>query len=80
LENEIVYMGQPPMRVDFLRAIAGVDTDVPFENAIEAELDGVPVRIIGLDELISNKRAVGRPRDLEDAELRGRVRQRAAER
>lgn len=79
-ENEIVYMGQPPMRVDFLRAIAGVETDVLFENAVEAELDGVPVRIIGLDELISNKRAVGRPRDLEDAELLERVRQRAAER
>ncbi len=71
---EVAYMGQPPLRVDFLRSIEGVETEAIFERAVKAEWDGVPVRVIALADLIANKRAVGRKQDVADLEALERVR------
>lgn len=76
--DEVVYMGQPPMRVDFLRTIDGVDAAELFRDAIEAEVDGISIRVISIDHLIRNKRAAGRPVDLLDADFLERVRDRRA--
>lgn len=73
-DSEIAYLGQPPLRVDLLRSIDGVVTDDVLGNAVSATWDGVPVRVIALDDLIANKRASGRARDLADAEALERVR------
>lgn len=35
-------------------------------SAVEARYGEVAVRFIGLDDLLANKRAVGRPKDLAD--------------
>lgn len=72
--DEIVYLGQPPLRVDLLRSIDGVEPERIFANAVLTRLDGVEVRVIGLDDLIANKRAAGRPQDLIDADILERVR------
>lgn len=71
---DIVYMGQPPLRVDLLRTIDGVDPTGLAARAIAAEIDGVPLRVIDLADLIANKRAAGRPQDLIDAAFLDRVR------
>jgi predicted nucleotidyltransferase len=68
--EDVVYFGVNPMRVDILGSASGVDFDGVFARAITTSLDGVTVPIIALADLIANKRASGRPRDLEDcAEL-----------
>ena len=46
-------------------------------HAVETKLDGVPVRVISRDDLIANKRASGRARDLEDVEELERVAKKA---
>ena len=74
--SEIVYMGQPPLRVDILRTIDGVDSADLFARAVATEIDGVPLRVIDLSDLIANKRAVARPQDLVDAAFLERVRAR----
>lgn len=74
--TDVVFMGQPPLRVDFLRSIDGVDAQGLFARAEAGELDGVPIRVIALDDLIANKKAVGRPQDLLDVEFLERVRAR----
>jgi len=38
--------GQPPLRIDLLRAIDGVDAPGLFERAVKATFDGVPVRVL----------------------------------
>jgi len=43
------------------RSFAALATD-----ALVIDLDGIPVRIVSLDDLIAMKRASGRPADLED--------------
>jgi predicted nucleotidyltransferase len=64
--DEIVFFGTSPLRVDLLGSASGVDFDSVYEHAARTTLDGVEVRIISLDDLIANKRASGRPTDLED--------------
>lgn len=75
-EGEVAYLGQPPVRIDLLRTIEGVDLHGLFARAVATTLDGVPLRVISLDDLIANKRAVGRRQDLLDAELLEAVRAR----
>jgi predicted nucleotidyltransferase len=72
--TEVVFMGQPPLRIDLLTSIDGVSERDLFDRAITTELAGVVVRVIGLDDLIANKRAAGRPQDLIDADFLERVR------
>ena len=38
-------------------------------RAIEKTIEGVPVRVISREDLIANKRASGRTKDLADAEI-----------
>ncbi|MEZ4375779.1 MAG: nucleotidyl transferase AbiEii/AbiGii toxin family protein [Polyangiaceae bacterium] len=71
--DEIVYLGQPPLRIDLMRRIDGVTTDQVIANSVEADFDGLQVRVIGLADLIANKRAAGRPQDLIDADFLERV-------
>lgn len=66
-EHEVVFMGQPPRRVDFLRTIDGVASAEIFASAVEGQIDGVRLKVISLEHLITNKRASGRPQDLIDA-------------
>ena len=73
-ESEIVYLGRPPLRIDLLRAIDGVAAADVLRNALPAMWDGTPIRIIALDDLITNKRAAGRPQDLADVVKLERVR------
>ena len=72
-DSDVVFMGQPPLRVDFMRTIDGIEPRALFDRAIAADLDGVPVRVISLPDLIRNKRAPGRPQDVIDAEFLERL-------
>jgi hypothetical protein len=73
--DEVVYFGVIPLRVDILGSAAGIDFKAAHGRAVLTLLDGVPVRVIALDDLIANKRAAGRPRDIEDAGELERVRE-----
>ncbi|HTB58815.1 MAG TPA: hypothetical protein VLC06_13130 [Polyangia bacterium] len=47
-----------------------------LKNAVAASWKGTPIRVIALDDLIANKRAVGRPQDRADVAKLERVRAR----
>jgi len=61
--DEIVYFGKPPLRVDLIASLAGLDFNKAFEQRVEATWEGVRVNIVGKSELIASKRAAGRPQD-----------------
>lgn len=73
-ESEVVYLGRPPLRIDLLRALDGIAVSDVLKNAVTGILEGTPIRVIALDDLIANKRAAGRPQDLADVERLERVR------
>lgn len=64
--GQVVRMGNPPLRIEILTGISGVDFDACFARCVVAILDGVPVNLIGLDDLKANKAASGRAKDLND--------------
>ena len=67
-ENNIVRMGIPPMRIEILTTISGVNFEECFQERVVDLLDGVEVNIIDLKKLKINKKASGRHKDLDDFE------------
>jgi hypothetical protein len=65
--EEIVWLGRAPTRIDLLRSIPGVEFNSAWSRRITVELEGVRVPVIGKEDLIRNKLAVGRAQDLRDA-------------
>ena len=65
--DRILQLGVPPNRVDVLTSISGVEFVDARPAGVDGTLDGLPVRFLGRDDLLRNKRASGRPKDLADA-------------
>lgn len=76
----VYQMGLPPFRIDILTEISGVTYDEATADTVAAHLGSEPVRCLGIEAMIRNKRATGRTKDLADAEaleeIRARVRPR----
>lgn len=63
--------GNPPIAVDILSAVDGVDFDSAWEQRIEGLVDpasGLKANFISREDLIASKIAAGRLRDLADVE------------
>jgi hypothetical protein len=66
--NQIIRMGNPPLRLELLTTISGVEFAEAFSQRVVDDIDGVPVNVISLPFLKLNKRACGRHKDLNDLE------------
>jgi hypothetical protein len=62
----IFQIGLAPNRIDIITSIRGVTFDTAWKNRRREHYGDQPVSFLGVDELIRNKLAVGRPHDLED--------------
>ncbi len=67
-EGQVIQLGQPPNRIDVLTSVTGVATEDVFRNRIPGRLNGYDVHYISLPDLLANKRATGRAKDLADVE------------
>ena len=52
--DQVVQLGFPPARVDFLTSITGVSWEEAWTGRVERELGGVPAFFLGREELIKN--------------------------
>lgn len=69
IDPESYYaMGVPPSRIDVLNTIDGITFDKAWPSRIEGRHGDERMWVIGIDDLIINKRAVGRQTDLVDVE------------
>lgn len=64
--DAIVQIGLPPLRIDLLAAISGVPFDEAWSGALRVRYATHELRVLGIRELLANKRASGRPKDLDD--------------
>lgn len=71
--DAVVQLGHPPQRVDLLTGVDGLTFEEAWPRRIETTLDGVRVCFVGREDLLRNKRASGRPRDLADLDLLGEL-------
>lgn len=62
----ITQIGYPPLRIDILNEIDGVNFKEAYPNKLVIDVDGLPVNYISLDDLIQNKQASGRHQDISD--------------
>jgi len=66
----VIQFGIPPNRLDLINEITGVSFTTAWENRSEETVvinsDTIPIYFIGRRELIANKQAIGRHKDLED--------------
>lgn len=68
----VVQLGLPPSRVDLMTDISGVpDFRSAWEQRVEHRVRGRTVPFLGRAQLIANKRAAGRPKDLADLDALG---------
>ncbi len=67
-ENVVVQIGREPSRVDIMTSIDGVEFDDAWAHKHEVHVAGLAIPVIGRQQLIRNKRATGRLRDLADVE------------
>lgn len=65
-EGFISQIGRPPLRIDILNSIDGVDFDDAYNSVQIIELEELKVPYIGLGDFIKNKQATGRKKDLLD--------------
>jgi hypothetical protein len=69
--QQIVQLGHPPVRIDIITSITGVEWEEAWDNKISGKYGDIPVFFLGRDEYIANKRATGRKKDIADLEAIG---------
>ena len=72
-KDSLVVMGEEPMAVDILNCCLGVDFEEAYSRRVLVDDEGLSVSIIGYDDLMTNKRAVGRLKDQADVEYLERI-------
>jgi len=63
----VFQIGVPPLRIDVLTAIDGVEFEPAWRRRLRATFGDVPLTVIGRADFLANKRATGRLKDLADA-------------
>jgi predicted nucleotidyltransferase len=67
-EYGIVQLGYPPVRIDIINSIDGVNFEECFQKKSIINIDDLSVNFISLEDLITNKKNTARPRDIDDVE------------
>jgi hypothetical protein len=68
-KGKFYRMGHPPVMIDLLPEISGVDFDEAWEKRVDVRLDDhLSISLMDVDNLMKSKLAAARPEDLADAE------------
>jgi hypothetical protein len=70
-QGSVVQLGVPPVRIDIITSITGVDWDKAQAGRVTGDYGGVVTSFLGKKEFILNKKATGRKKDLADIEALG---------
>ena len=67
-EGTIFQIGVAPRRIDIITSASGLEFEETFGRSQLVNIEGIELRIPCIDDLIQNKRATGRTKDLADVE------------
>jgi hypothetical protein len=67
-EKQVIRMGFPPVRIDLITTVSGVQFADCYVRRTVATIDGVPVNVVSVEDLKTNKKSAGRTKDLADLE------------
>ena len=65
--DQLIMLGRPPLRIDILTSISGVEFNEAFKNKFVHDLGHIKsVNFISFEDLLKNKTASNRKKDQED--------------
>jgi hypothetical protein len=67
-EGTVFQIGVAPRRIDIVTAASGLQFEEAYSRSVSVNIEGIEVHIPSIYDLIRNKRASGRTKDLADAE------------
>ena len=67
-KGQIIRFGVPPLRIEILTEISGVEFADCYPDKGIKVIEGIEIPLISLKHLIQNKIASGRPKDLADVD------------
>lgn len=73
-QGTVLQIGQPPRRIDILTTVTGLDFDDAWRNRIIHRVGKEDVPFLSRRDLVCNKKATGRPKDLADLDALERER------
>lgn len=65
--KKMIQLGNKPNRIDLIKAADGIEFHEVYPARISAKVKNITVEIIDIENLIKNKKASGRDKDLMDA-------------
>lgn len=71
-KNKNIRMGHPPLRIEILTSIDGVEFSECYKNKKTVTIDDLGIDFISREDLKKNKKASGRYQDLADLENLGK--------
>ena len=71
LPENVIQLGIPPVRIDIMTSLTGVSWENARLSRAAGRYDDTPVYFIGKKDLVANKKALGRQKDLADLEALG---------
>jgi len=66
--GQIIQLGVAPLRIDIVTSIKGVEFSAAWKNRVTGRFGDIDAHFISKEDLIKNKRALGRKQDLADIE------------
>ena len=68
MPDNVVQLGEPPVQIDIMTGLTGVAWEKAKAGRVRSQYGDVPIQLIGKEEFVANKKAMGRHRDLADLE------------
>ena len=65
----VLQIGIAPQRIDVMTSISGVGFNDAWPERLITDLDGLRADVIGREQLLQNKIASGRPKDIVDVDI-----------
>lgn len=65
-EDYVTQLGYPPLRIDILNSISGVEFEDAYQGRIIGREGNTEISFINIADFIANKLAMGRPKDIGD--------------
>ena len=70
-EGKVVQIGVPPVRIDIITSITGVQWEQAQLRSVDGFFGDLMVHYVGRDDFITNKKDLGRKKDMADLEAVG---------
>jgi hypothetical protein len=64
--DTVIQLGVPPLRIDLITGVDGLDFSTAYRNRVKGDFSGIAVSLISVGDLLKNKKAVGRDKDVQD--------------